>query len=497
MEQKNIKRKLNPIALLLIIFVFLIGLSSILSIAGIDTQKTVINGTSLETTILVVKNPLTYLSIKDFFTNFYSNTSFLRPLIIIVLALSSIGILNKSGFLDNFSLFFKNRKPYFLITFTVLLSLIFSFLGIYAYVFLLPIMMLIYQKSKGEPILGLVLTFLTLTLGSITLGFLTHDVHVLGNITQLSATIEIDKSYQYKNLSTILISLTSLIVLLFVIIMSGNKFKDKVLIKEEVGEIKSSKEGMFFSCLVMFSLIITLIYFILPLKLPLSGILLDEKGIYIERTLSQNSLFFSSFGLFFSIIIAITGMVYGFVSKTFNGINDVVLSSYSLIKKISMLLVLFIMFSQINYLVDYTNLGEWTISLFTNFMSGLQFSGLPLIILFFLIVVLSSLLVPSLLLKWNLFAPTIVPLFMRSNITPEFTQFIFFVADAIGKVLSPLFIYGMLFITLVNNHKEIGFYGMLKKMLPLILIIVGIWVLIISAWYIIGIPLGIGSYTTF
>ena len=63
----------------------------------------------------------------------------------------------------------------------------------------------------------------------------------------------------------------------------------------------------------------------------------------------------------------------------------------------------------------------------------IPFSGIPLIIAMFIVVVIMSILVPSVSTKWLLAYPTFVPLFMRSNITPDFTQFVFKAADGIGK----------------------------------------------------------------
>ena len=152
-------------------------------------------------------------------------------------------------------------------------------------------------------------------------------------------------------------------------------------------------------------------------------------------------------------------------------------------------------------LLEWTNLGEVIAVKLIDLVRILPFSGLPLIIAMFITVVLMSILVPSLSTKWLLAYPTFVPLFMRSNITPDFTQFIFKVADGIGKAVTPMFVYFIVMLAFLEkyNTKEnnkITVFGTLKILLPCVLLFAGLWLLIIIGWYIIGLPIGPGTYPT-
>ena len=105
-------------------------------------------------------------------------------------------------------------------------------------------------------------------------------------------------------------------------------------------------------------------------------------------------------------------------------------------------------------ILNWTNLGTVVASWLISFMSNLEFTGIPLIVTMFLVIVIMSFLIPDAITKWTLASPILVPLFMKANITPDFTQFIFKAADSIGKGLTPLFIYfivlfGILFLLLV------------------------------------------------
>ena len=90
-----------------------------------------------------------------------------------------------------------------------------------------------------------------------------------------------------------------------------------------------------------------------------------------------------------------------------------------------MMFVLMFFMSQLIAILDWTRIGDVISVRLVDFVSSMQISGLPLILIFMLIVIIMSILIPDLMTKWELLSPTVIPLFMRSNITPDFTQFIF------------------------------------------------------------------------
>ena len=112
-----------------------------------------------------------------------------------------------------------------------------------------------------------------------------------------------------------------------------------------------------------------------------------------------------------------------------------------------------------------------------------------------------SILIPDTLTKWNLLSPTVVPLFMRANITPDFTQFVFKVADGIGKSITTFFVYFIIMIAFLEKYRkdekqQISLFGTLKLTLPVILMLGLIMILFVVLWYLIGIPIGIGTTST-
>ena len=97
-------------------------------------------------------------------------------------------------------------------------------------------------------------------------------------------------------------------------------------------------------------------------------------------------------------------------------------------------------------------------------------------------------------------SPVLVSNLARANISPEFTQMIFKAGDSIGKCFSPFYIFFIImlgFLYKANNEDEdINFFGTMRKMLPIMLVMAITWIVIIIGWNLIGLPLGIGSSTT-
>jgi aminobenzoyl-glutamate transport protein len=175
------------------------------------------------------------------------------------------------------------------------------------------------------------------------------------------------------------------------------------------------------------------------------------------------------------------------ISKTFDGLGY--------------LFILMFFAAQLQGLIEWTNVGTVLGSRMIDFMSNLQLSGSFLIIIFFVIIVIMSILIPSTSAKWVLASPVVVPLFMRSNITPDFTQYIFQIADSVGKGLTPVFAYFIVMIGFMQKYvsdeeKSINVVDTLKMTLPITLIIGLVWIAILVLWFISGLPIGINGFST-
>ena len=200
------------------------------------------------------------------------------------------------------------------------------------------------------------------------------------------------------------------------------------------------------------------------------------------------------------IVIAIISLVYGFISKNFKNNHDF---SWGFIKEFDNLGYLFILMflaSILISIIDWTNLGVVIANQLVYIISLFDFTGILLIIITFILIIVMSILIPGSVEKWALISPILVPLFMRGNLTPDFAQFVFKTADSIGKIITPVFIYFILTLGLIQKYNfkknKITLFNTMKLILPIVVTIILFWLLILIIWYVAGLPLGIDTLAT-
>lgn len=266
----------------------------------------------------------------------------------------------------------------------------------------------------------------------------------------------------------------------------------------EDDELVIDKRANWVTLITFISLLLVVILGIIPVK-PL-GFLLDNSGSnYVSQLFSSSSPFYAGFLYIFILIMLICGYVYGDISKNVKNTTEYSVGISSSFEKLGYVFILMFFSSQLIGILEWTNLDVVIASNLVSMLGLTSFSGVPLIVTFFLIVVVMTLIMPSAISKWSLCAPTIVPLFMKSNIVPAFTQFIFAVADGVGKSITPLFGYFIVFIGYLekyNENKKITIFGTIRNIIVPVSLIVVTWILILVGWYVIGLPLGIGTGIT-
>ena len=409
-----------------------------------------------------------------------------------------ISIADTSGMLDSVFLPLRKIKGSFLTFLVVLLGMSISFFGNYSYVMLFPLVGILYRKIGRSPILGILTIFLGITLGYGTGIMFNYDSYVLGSLTQAAAIVEVDKDYIFSLVSTEYIIVVSTFIISVVL---AQLIERRISINFDRVEVTRSDNKFNLPTFVLFiSLLIILLYMIIP-GLPFSGVLLDNGSVrYIDKLFGANSPFSNGFIFIFTLIFSLCGLFYGYM----NGIKKLDVYTKGITKSfdgLGYLFVLMFFISQLQGMIEWTNIGTIFGSKMIDFISTLQLSGVFLIVIFFIIIVLMSILIPSTIGKWIIASPVVVPLFMRSNITPDFTQFIFQVADSVGKGLTPVYIYFIIMIGFMEKYvsedeDSITIIGTMKSIIPIVLIIGLLWILIISLWYISGMPIGIGGYST-
>ena len=503
---KKKKEKLyGPVSVLLILIGIVGIISLIMSLLGIDGYKTVIQNGTMENVLVTVKNVISLDGIKFIIGNAVDNFRLLEPLILIIISLLGISVCEKSGLLNAIFNPLKRVKLNIIIFITLFIGIVLSIIGDNSYILLIPLIGVMYKYLGKNPILGVVVVFLGITLGYGFSLFFNYNDYLLGNLTELAATVNIDKNYQYNLFSDLYIMIFSTIVVSLIGTIVINKFLVNKLPKKysyEEEELVVSKKAKRISLLGGLLLSLVFIYMILPINTIGAGILLDKSADrYMEQLLGANSAFGNGLIIIITIIMITCGMLYGKFSGNIKNSHEFSLSMSKTFENLGFMFVLMFFGAQLIAIIEWSNIGVVIGTKLMDLMSTLEMSGIFLIVIFFIIIILMSFLMPNSIAKWEIVSPVAIPLFMRSNITPNMAQFVFKIADGLGKSMTPVFIYYIIMLAFIEKYRvseknQVSVFGTLKIIMPIILIMALVMLLIIILWYIIGLPIGIGTYST-
>ncbi len=499
MFKKNTKG-IGPVVVILILTVIVIALSSVCSILEFQGEKTeIINGT-LTTSLVSVQNIFTPSGFKYILTSVVTNFKLFNPLFLLIISLIGIGIGERSGlFKALFTPLKKLKSP--VITFIVFfLGVVSSVIGEYSFVILIPLAGILYKYTNRNSMVGVITAFLGICIGygtGILVNANDYDLSVL-TLDAVKASFKLSNKYNmWSNLyimlfSTLLISLVGTVVIeKYVAVNFKRTFYDD-------DELIVDRRANTITLITFLVLLLVVILGIIPIK-PL-GFLLDNSGVnYVSKLFSSSSPFYAGFLYIFILIMLICGYVYGDISKNVKNTTEYSVGISSSFENLGYVFILMFFTSQLIGILEWTNLDVVIATNLSNLLGLIEFSGVPLIVTFFLIIVIMTFVMPSAISKWSICAPTIVPLFMKSNIVPSFTQFIFTAADGVGKAITPIFGYFIVFLGYLekyNENKKITIFGTIKSIIVPILLLVVTWILILVGWYVIGLPLGIGTSLT-
>lgn len=499
MFKKNSKG-MGAVIVIILLTMLVMVLSSVCSLLEFQGEKTeLINGT-LTTSLVTVQNIFTGSGFRYVLTSVVNNFRLFEPLFLLIISLIGVGIGEKSGLLKALFTPLKKLKSS-IITFIVLfLGIISSVAGEYSFVILIPLVGIMYKYVNRNSMVGVITAFIGICIGYGTGLLINSNDYQISSLTIGAANAVFGTDYQYSMLANIYIMVFST----FAVSIIGTFIIEKYVTvnfkktNNDDDELVIDKRANIVTLITFFALVIVVILGIIPIK-PF-GFLLDNSGInYVTKLFSSSSPFYAGFLYIFVLIMLICGYVYGDISKNVKNTNEYSVGISASFEKLGYVFILMFFVSQLIGILEWTNLDVVIATNLVSMLSLFEFSGVPLIIIFFIVIIIMSIILPSTITKWSICSPVVVPLFMKANIVPAFTQFIFVVADGIGKCITPLFSYFVVFLGFLekyNENKKITIFGTISSIIVPVILIAVVWILILVGWYIVGLPLGIGTYTT-
>ncbi len=502
-------KALNPLMTFLILILLVILLSGFLHLIGFEATYNKINIETGEyiVTSESVESLFSLSGIKYIFTSTVSNFTAFTPLSMLIIILIGIGIMEKSGFIKTtFTILTKYCKKYTITFWLVFLSILLSIAGDLGYVVMIPIAALLFSYGRRNPILGIVSVYAALTCGSGISLFLTSVDSEMLKFT-LANALSIDPNYGLGTFIYLFIMIVTIILISFIITIITERISatrvDRYEFKEEKKELRLGKReyrGLIFSIAAGAIYLLIFIYNIIP-GLPLSGALLDySQSFYIDKLFSYNSFFSNGFVFVVTIFFIILGLFYGIGAKTIKSHNDFCEDLSHSLDGTGRTLIIILLGSILINVFKKSNIGIVLGVSLSNLLKNGNLTGPALIVFLFLISAVSTLFNTNVTSKWAILSTAAIPVFMNSNLSPEFAQIVSRFGECATLGITPLLAYFTIYIAYIEkynqNEEPISFSRTLRYQLPYSLLVGLSLLLILIGWYLIGLPLGIGGTLT-
>lgn len=506
MKRKKKELRLHPALLFLVLTVIVMIISSVCHTLNIETSYYSVNSVTgdLESIPVTIDSLFNRTGIQYLISNMLSNFINFAPLGTIIIGLLGIGVAYKSGFLTAICKLIEHTLPKQVITFLIiLLGVISSMFLESGYVILIPFAAILFMKLGRHPSAGICAAFAGVTFGYGANFFINGLDSSLITYTR-SATKILDTSYIVSLNSNIFFMIISSILIAIVGTFITEKYVIPRLgkyVPEEVEETKEitqkEKKGLIISLSTIFIMILVLIYCIIP-GLPFSGLFLDlTASEYVDQLFGNSSYFNQGIVVLVSFLFMIGGLIYGLRVKSIKTNRDFVDGMNYYLSELTSILVLIFFAAQFCLIFKKSNLGVFVTASLAEVLGNLPLTGIFLVLVTFLVVLICNIFLPVASTKWAILSPVVVPMFMQSSLSPEFAQAVFRAADSSVKGITPLFTYFVIligFLQIYNQNKKetITITDAMSLIAPYTIAFTILWLLIILAFYLIGIPLGPG-----
>ncbi len=459
---------------------------------------------SLQEKQIALKSLLTKEGIQYMLTSAISNFTNYAPLGMTLVAMLGVGLAEQSGFINTLLKAAVKITPGKLITpALVFLGVMSNVASDAGYVLLIPLGGLVFKAYHRHPLAGMAAAFSGVS-GGFSANLLVGAVDtVLAGITQTAVDI-LDSQYQVAVTGNYIFLAASTVLITVLGTWITDKWVEPRLHgrsavvaaeervaeteREELGQISNlERNAMKKACNAL------LIYVIIVIVacVPTNSFFRNANGTILGRPTSP---FLNGIVVLVTLLFFIPAVVYGKKSGTFKNHRDVCdAMARSMASMGSFLALAFVSAQFINYF-NYTQIGTLIAVSGANFFHRVQIGVLPLMIIFVLFSAFMNLFMGSASAKWNILAPVFVPMFMLLGYSPELCQLAYRIGDSCTNVITPMMTYYAVILTYMRRYdKEAGIGTLTAMMMPYSIIFLVGWVMLLAAWILLKLPIGIGA----
>jgi aminobenzoyl-glutamate transport protein len=449
---------------------------------------------------LIINNLMAGRAMTEWLSVMVENFAHFHPVGVVLVAMLGIGVAEHTGFINTGLRALLGVTAKWLVTPMVILVGIVSHSAVDAgYVLVIPLGGVIFYAAGRHPLAGIAAAFAGVS-GGFSANFVPSSLDpLLQGLSQAGARI-LDPAITLNPLNNYFFTTASSLL----IVGLGWYLTDKVVeprLKgvELDGDLEDlptmhalepqERKGLNASLLALALGVVVMIVTSLPA---------DSAWRDAEGSLATGSapIMRSIVSLIF-LMFVIPGIVYGIAAKTITSSKDIIVGMTKAMHQMSYYLVIMFFIAQFVYAFGQSNLG---VLLALQGAAGLKALAMPAAFTLVGIVLLTAfinLFVGSATGKWGLLAPIFIPMLMALGLSPDLTQAAYRVGDSSTNIITPLMPYFPLVVVYCQRYVTTTGIGTLTAMmLPYSISFLITWTLFLVAYFMLGLPLGIGaSYT--
>lgn len=225
------------------------------------------------------------------------------------------------------------------------------------------------------------------------------------------------------------------------------------------------------------------------------GLAMGPLAPYTNEAGKTISPYMNNVIILITMVFAITGICFGYTTKKFESLQDVVTAMVKQMNTFGYVLVLTFFSHNFLAVLSFSGLGVYITYLGANGLSslGLENHSIALIVGFILTTSLINLFVGGLTSKWMLLGPIFIPMLyqVNPNMTPDVVSAAFRVADSSTNIITPLMTYAGVILAFMRKYKpELSFGEVIAIMVPYSATFIVVWTGLLIAFFTFEIPLG-------
>ena len=485
----------HPVVIFLALAGLVVALSHVLYMLGTSVTYDALNLEThqLEPTTVAVRSLLTGDGIRFILTSMIRNFMGFGPVGIILVAMIGVGLAEEAGLMK--ALIHKtvmvapSRAMTFILVFAGAMSSIATDAG---YLVLIPLGAAAFHALGRHPLAGLAAAyagvaavFTANVLIAPLDGILTEITNDAIHLLDPTKSLDITANFYFSVVSTFVLAFAVTLVSEKVVEPRLGPYRGEV----ESGPGKSAglsageQKGLRYAFWSSAAFLVVVALLALPSGAPLRH---AETGALVG-----SSPFMDSLIVLIMLAFLVAGAAYGIGAGTINTLLGAINAVVKTFAGLSGLIFLFLVMSQFIAYFNYSNIATVTAVNMADWLKSANFPALALLVGFVVVIFLLDIILTGSIPKWAIFAPIFVPLFMQLGVAPELVLAAYRVGDAPINPVTPMMPYFPMIVVFAQKYdKSAGVGTIVSLMLPFTAVVFGAWLLLLVAWFLLGIPLG-------